>query len=298
MTLSFVPYRQLVQDTLAWCEQPENHKWRTLGGVIGIPKSGMLPAQVVASRFNIPLVSLEHFLSTGGRFYPGRGGRGNQYWHGLPDKRCSVLIIDDSIHEGSTLRNIKQEVLNYLPSEYDIYIGAVYGSGYCKEFSYYKEIPLPRLFEWNWQKHPMMKEAIFDMDGVICEDWPGSKDDDISVYEKWLEDVKPLYLPTQRIRAIATARIEKYREVTEKWLDRWHVLYDELEMADCTIEEIRAKGNYAEHKAIFYVGSASPLFIESELWQCEYIAKKSGKSVLYPPRPNIEGKVLHVPKGN
>lgn len=295
MTLSFIPYNQLVKDTLEWCETNANREtvvdsWRFLLGVVGVPKSGMVPAQIIASRFNCPLADVEYFLTTGGRFYPGKGSRSNQFWD-KPERfysRGSLLVVDDSVHEGSTLRSVREDVLRHAGiSTGNIEFAAVYGSGYCKDFSYFKEVPLPRIFEWNWTKHPALEWAMLDMDGVICENWTGPRDGEpqtVKQYEEWLEWVNPLYLPTRKVAAVVSARIEKYRHQTRVWLDKWGVRYENLYLCQSTWEELRANNSHWVHKAEIYRLSQSNLFVESDHDQAEKIAKESGKPVFVPPK--------------
>lgn len=290
MKFSYIPYSHLINDTLSWCDSYANRRWRGLIGVVGIPKSGMIPAQVIASRFNLPLADLEYFISTGGGFYPNRGCRPCQYRKRDTIEAC-VLLVDDSVHEGSTLRTAEEELLMHwsvVAGQLEVETVAIYGTGYCKDFRYYKEVPLPRIFEWNWTKHPILEDAILDMDGVICRNWTGPQDeseDTMHRYEDWLVKVEPLYLPTRRVRAIASARIEKYREQTEVWLKRWGVEYGDLLLSQRSIKELRADNSHWMHKAEHYAASASPLFIESDLDQAQQIARATGKSVFCPPGP-------------
>lgn len=295
MTLAYVSYTQLIQDTLAWCDSPDNRYWRNCLGVVGIPKSGMIPAQVIASRFNLPLSDIDTFLLKG--FYSNHGGRSNQYQRRDYDPNRPVLVVDDSVHGGATLRVVEEEIRNnwsYLGLPYEVV--AVYGTGHCKDYRYYKDVPVSRIFEWNWTKHPMLEDSFLDMDGVLCEDWKGPSDTSEKttlLYERWLVDVEPLYLPTRKVRAIASARIEKYRPQTEEWLRKWGVEYDTLHLCPLTRDELLRDNSHWVHKAQVYGESASYLFIESDPDQAERIAAVTSKTVFCPPCPTLgrEGKV-------
>ena len=55
----FVSYAQLVKDVLAWSEKLH----RNLDLIVGIPRSGMLPASILALHRNIALSDVDTFVS-------------------------------------------------------------------------------------------------------------------------------------------------------------------------------------------------------------------------------------------
>src|SRR3990167_9606945 len=95
--MNFVSYRELIQDTDNLCSR--NPQWRHLAGVVGIPRSGMIPATQIAMRYNLPLVDLHTFLNMSGRFYPSREGQ--QYGSRTGSK--GILLVDDSSWSGNSL---------------------------------------------------------------------------------------------------------------------------------------------------------------------------------------------------
>ena len=283
--MRFATYKDLVRDTLAWADA--NPRWRTLRGVVGVPRCGMLPAGIVATRYDLPLADLEHFLLTGGRFYPARHGRADgAFWAGDRGKAENrLLVLDDSSVTGATLKWAAAELRGHAGlSGHQLELGAVYGAAGCGH-ACAKPIDGPRIFEWNWTRAAVMTEAMVDMDGLLCEDPPPEAARDPRVYAAWLPAARPRFLPTRRVRAVVSARLEEHRQQTQEWLARWEVLHDELCLLDCTAEERGDLNLHARHKIHHYGQSASGLFVESDHRQAAEIHAATRKAVLCPAGP-------------
>ena len=79
--------------------------------------------------------------------------------------------------------------------------------------------------------------------------------------------------------------MEKYRDITEGWLDRHDIKYDSLIMYPTEKEEIRDKNHIQEaamFKAKHFASSSAHFFIESELPEAIIIRRESGKFVICP----------------
>lgn len=277
--MNFVTYKELIQDTESLCNS--NPNWRYLAGIIGIPRSGMIPASQIAMRFNLPLTDLHSFLNTCGRFYPSREG------HQPVNSSSSILLVDDSSWSGNSFRAALQELrLHPLLKSLSYEPLVVYGNPSSDEFPCYRWLDSPRVFEWNWTRNTYLQETMLDLDGILCNDPDPTKTRDKYHYEQWIEDPIPKHLPTREVRAIVSARLEKYRRQTESWLDRHGVKYQEVVLLDCTEQE-RHEGNlHAEHKVRWFSNSNSPLFIESDLKQASHINRRVNKAVLCPATAN------------
>jgi uncharacterized HAD superfamily protein len=196
----------------------------------------------------------------------------------------NVLIVDDSIDSGGSLRHVRKRVAAKKP-DWKITYAAIFGTS-----KIYDGIDLvfdvcraPRIFEWNLMHHPHhLKHACLDIDGVLCKDPLDHENDDGVLYENFLDCAKPYLLPTVPVGTLVTSRLEKYRSATEDWLHRQGIVFDELQMLDLkTAEERRRLGAHARFKAQVYGGKKdSWLFIESNVRQAEEIATLSGKAVI------------------
>lgn len=106
------------------------------------------------------------------------------------------------------------------------------------------------------------------------------EDDDGFRYEAFLANAQPYHAPTVKIKTLVTCRLEKYRGLTEAWLAKHGIEYDELIMMDYPDKAAQKKaGRHSTYKADVYKESGAMLFIESSLYQAKRIASESGKEV-------------------
>lgn len=277
--MNFVNWTQFQADIAAWERLlPE------FDAVCGVPRSGLVPAAYIALRRNIRLVDLAELL----RQPEGAIARAslrdtNPIVRSQKPYENRLLIVDDTSSERSvTFSDLKEKLKDQ--TSLSISYGAVYRASETSQVDYYfKELPLPRLFAWNWCRHFHMKTTLMDMDGVLCEDWkhrPEQNDD--PEFVQHMGTVKPLYLPDWPILGIVTSRIERYRSQTEAWLHKHGVKYGKLIMHPAATPELRRKHNdHAERKAFVYrkVKNAT-LFVESDVKQAKEIFRLTQRPVL------------------
>jgi uncharacterized HAD superfamily protein len=158
---------------------------------------------------------------------------------------------------------------------------------------FFREMPHPRIFEWNAFHHPQIANSCFDLDGILCVDPTSHDNDDGPRYLEFLRTARPFIIPTQRIGHIVSARLEKYRAQTEQWLADHNISYGQLHLIDLpSAAERQRLGNHASHKAKIYKDTNAILFYESDLKQAREIAQLSGKPVLC-----IADMALYLPGG-
>lgn len=275
--MNFVSFSDLHRDIANW-----ERELPSFDAVCGVPRSGLIPATYISLRRNIRLVELFDLL----RQPEGAIQRANLRNNNPSSKKTPgnrLLIVDDSSSNDSiTFRDLRNRLASQQALE--ITYGAVYrASSRSLVDLYYREISLPRLFEWNWYRNWRIQHAMLDMDGVICEDWkhrPETNND--PEFVSHIAEVRPLFLPQIPIRAVVTSRIERYRMNTIEWLARHRVQYGKLIMHPAATPEERRKANdHAARKAIAYRNdSAAQLFVESDVKQAQEIFRLTGKPVL------------------
>lgn len=250
----YISYAEMVRDVHNWSEQLPEYDL-----IIGVPRSGLMVASILALRRNIPLAIGDEIL---------QGGQRQRL-----RKLRRALIVDDSALSGRSLK--VSSIFTMQGMQVDR------GALYIKPglpFLHYRKIPLPRIFEWNVFHSYWMERACVDIDGVLCRDPTQEENDDGPRYEKFLTTVKPRLIPTVKIAKLVTSRLEKYRKHTVAWLDRYNVKYGELVMHPAVDKMKRlAMGDHAQRKAAAFTTS---LFIESSLRQAKVIASLTLKPVL------------------
>lgn len=243
--------------------------------VVGVPRSGMIPAYIIGLALNKKVCSINEFLNG---FYGDNGITRPINSSTMRVKR--VLVVDDTVNTGTSINTVKRKLTqNY--DDIDFFFLAVYSTD--KKSDSFVDLSLahlnqPRIFQWNYLYHNIIKYSCYDMDGVLCADPSDEENDDGEKYVHFIQNAKPLYVPNFNIGCIITSRLEKYRALTEKWLKDNNIKYDKLYMLDATAEQRRRNNLHAKFKAKIYKNLKDyVLFIESEPHQAAEIAKLSGK---------------------
>jgi uncharacterized HAD superfamily protein len=248
--------------------------------VVGIPRSGLLAASLMALHLNVPLTDLRGFLEgrviqSGPRL--GRRGDGTGQVHVR-----HALVLDDSVLGGATMQSARARIGTASP-ECRVSYAAVYVSppGKTDVDLYLEEIVGPRVFEWNLMHGGMIGRSCVDVDGVLCIDPTDRQNDDGPRYRDFVAHAEPLLLPTAPVGWLVTCRLEKYRDLTAAWLKQHNVRYGGLYMMDYPTKAARlAAGTHVSFKADIYQATDALLFVESSLRQAVGIAGQAGKPVL------------------
>ncbi|EMA64688.1 phosphoribosyltransferase family protein [Halorubrum lipolyticum] len=249
---------------------------RDIDLVAGIPRSGLLAANLLCLHLDVPMVDIDglcegRLFDTGSRF-----DRRDSL-----DEFDSVLVVDDSVLTGGQMTETRDRLAQRdLP--FDITYGAVYISpeGH-RHVDYWGEVVrTPRIFEWNILHHTRLSDFCVDIDGVLCRDPTPAENDDGDDYREFLTTVEPNFVPKQRIGCLVTSRLERYRPETERWLAENGFRYDRLVMMDVPDMETRRKlGNYGQYKADVYESTDADLFIESDPKQAAEIRRRTNRPV-------------------
>lgn len=250
--MNFISYAQFMKDIEEFAKQLPR-----FDAVIGISRSGLIPATYLALHWNALLSS----VNTVGMFE--RSPRIKNL------EVESTLVIDDSYFTGKSMNAARE----YLGNK--VKYAALYPKNNNHNLDYYyKVVPYPRVFQWNVFHHIATRDGCFDMDGVLCRKPTQQENDYGPNYLKFLSSTKPLVIPTFELGEIITGRLEKYRPQTEAWLKRHNIKYGELFMRP------GRSINIAAYKAECYMKSDCSLFFEDEPQQAFVIRYLSGKNVL------------------
>jgi hypothetical protein len=260
----FFTIQDLTTWTLDWIKSfPEHYDV-----IIGIPRSGLIVASIIACKMGKPLSTPDKFLK-------------GEYWLPTKDKTIrvekieSVLLVDDATgNEKGTLYSTYQELKRHFP-ELRITKGSlIVSSKNAKRIVdlYYKTLTKGAFFEWNLCHHARTPLGV-DMDGVLCDEPPPEVDRDEERYVAWIKNARPNIIPTYTIEAIVTNRLEKYRQTTEEWLRRNKVKYKHLEMLDLPDKSLRTPENMLKQKIDAIKKFQLSWFWESSLSQAEAIWK-------------------------
>lgn len=238
--------------------------------VVGIPRSGMLPATILATQLQLPLSDVESFARGYVFERSGKVVRAPQ----------RVLLVDDTSNRGGAMARAVGRIKDKAS---EITRFAVFGP-YRGDLSivdmFCEIVQGPRAFEWNMAKHRRLGRWAIDFDGVLCRDPTKEENDDGPRYGRFLAKAPPLFLPKRPVGHIVTCRLEKYRGETESWLARHNVEFVNLHMMQFANKAERmAAGGRGQWKAGIAKEAGAEFFIESCPKQAGIIARETGLPV-------------------
>ena len=248
-----IPTVELIHQAVRFCDSvpPE------IDAVCGVPRSGMIPASVIAAHLHLPLYSIDK------NRYVTNVGHGQRF-KATPEPG-RFMFVDDTVASGAAMRQLEA---------FKGVTAAIYVNPRAKNKPdlYGAELELPHLLQWNLFNSGYVSRMAFDMDGVICHDMPLSNP---------LETAKPYNLPRRsQLPAIITGRLEKDRATTETWLKRFGIQCKRLIMfpgSDADRQKPRAISNY---KAAEFAKLKLDWFVESCPIQASEIAERTGAWVI------------------
>jgi len=238
--------------------------------VVGIPRSGMIPAAIIATQLQLPLADVAGFARG---IVHGRSG--------VPvSSGARILLVDDSCNKGAAMAR----AVAMLPPGVVATRLAIYGPYQVDRSSVidlvFADCPGPRAFAWNMAKHIRLPRWGFDFDGVLCRDPERHENDDGPAYCHFLDTAEPIFAPQRPIGHIVTCRLEKYRDRTEAWLARRGIIVESMTMMPfATKAERMAHGGRGSWKAAQIARLGVEMFIESCPKQAAIIAREAGVPV-------------------
>ena len=248
--------------------------------VVGVPRSGMLPATLLALQLNLPLCDLQSLLED--RPIASNSTRRKRSNLSSPRQARHALVVDDSILSGQTMVEVRESLAAAGFERFSTC--AVYATKQSNKLVdiAFEEVARPRIFEWNVMHHKTLATACVDIDGVLCADPTPAQNDGGTNYLEFMRSTTPLLRPTLSIARLVTNRLEKYRSHTVEWLEKHGVEYDHLHMLDLPDEETRRRLKpYISYKSDVYMSDRDmQLFIESDPVQADGIAHATGRPVL------------------
>ena len=255
----------------------DNH----INGIVGVPRSGMIPASYLSVLSSLPLYSINNQDIVKLNFSSENGGFRMGYFSGESD---NLLFVDDTCHGGVAARQLRDLFGD------TIKIAVTFSTSRGLEYIDFASSILepPHFLEWNFYNCSLSTSAIFDIDGIFCPNVPIEVAIDEEKYIEWITNVKP-YLHTIpklfKASKIVTGRLEKYRDITENWLRKHNFNYKELIMFPTERQKERDSDHFfvvGNYKGEIFAKSDDNFFIESELSEANIIRKHTNKVVLCP----------------
>jgi len=243
--------------------------------IVGVPRSGMIPAYMLGLRLNLPVIDLDGFLN-------GNRPVGGKRLTSISDYEFkNVLVVDDSIRFGSQLKEVRERLALKPECTFSFCTPFATTDNRHQVKHAFEIIDQPRVFQWNIMHSWVYEYSCVDIDGVLCDDPTEEENDDGEKYIHFLLNAPLKYKPKVPVKTLVTNRLEKYRPETERWLTANGIKYQDLLMLDLPDKATRQRlGLHGTFKAEVYAGKKDTLlFIESDRWQAEKINSITGRAV-------------------
>ena len=247
--------------------------------IMGVPRSGMLPASILACHMHKPLgtVHFEH----GERFF--RCHHGSRLRS--PPGDVIVAVVDDSVLTGSSMKVATGSLV--APTLARGVSGVIRACVYMQPGAeshvdhFAVVVPSPRVFEWNLFGSEIIRHSLIDIDGVLCPDPPMSEDDE-GAYSDYIASAPVLYMPMHGVSGVVTNRLEKYREATICWLESNGIGFGSLRMAPFGSASARRRmSTPAALKSAWYSTHTAPgVLVESHDHIASEVASCTGRPVI------------------
>ncbi len=252
-----------------------------ISAIAAVPRSGYIPASICATSLGLPMYHIigDELVLASARSDFG-GLRMNDY---ASDPRENIAVIDDTVCTGAAMAKIKEKFPN-------VTTACVYTSHQAEDRVdlYAETLEIPHILEWHFFNSPFVEKTLFDLDGIFCQDVPIEVCRDEDAYIDFITNVDPIYsrIPSNyTCYGIVTGRLEKYRDITEKWLEKNNIKFKDLIMFPTQREKERDNNHIVEvakYKAKFYSISKARFFVESNPQEASLIYKGSTKNVICP----------------
>ncbi len=264
---------------------------RDIDLVVGVTRSGMLAASMIALKLNLPLTDLRSFERNDDVDHHETTSQPASELH-KPLAAGKILLVDDTLDTGATMNGALGRVGRVFDGAVVTLAAFVVPESQDRVDAFLEVVPQPRFFEWNIMHHEIIGHACLDIDGVLCVDPTHEENDDGERYLEFLRTAAPLHIPTTQAAHLVTSRLEKYRKETEEWLQRHGVRYGQLHMLDLpSAAERRRLNAHHKRKAEVYKNDRNALlFIESEHRQALEIMEYAQKPVFC-----IDTNQMYVP---
>jgi len=259
-----------------------------LKGVLGIPRSGMLPASIVALWLNLPLYKMNN-LSREIEIMSACSEFGGLRMRDRETSDGKILVIDDTIFAGVAIADTREKIKE------EVIYAVVYAhpDSLDKVDLFGRELDPPHLLEWHFFNSDHVTRALFDLDGIFCPNVPYDKCRNEEAYIEYIKNVEPLYhrIPNEPCHGIVTARLDKYRDITEEWLEKHGIKYGFLKMFPTEKADIRDRNHIVEaanFKSKMFTESGASFFVESEPAEAALMRSQVDRLVICPNEGRFE----------
>ena len=143
--------------------------------VVGVPRSGLLLANMISCCLNKPLTDVAGVVA--GKFFDAGRTKNKTDWAHDFSAVKKILVVEDSVASGNSINQVKHRLV--LVNVEKIYLAAFVEPQAVNTVDlFFAVVPQPRMFEWNYMHHGLLRLCCVDLDGVLCRDPTPEENDD------------------------------------------------------------------------------------------------------------------------
>ncbi|CAM3892478.1 phosphoribosyltransferase [Alkalicoccus chagannorensis] len=221
--------------------------------IVGIPRSGMIPAYMLGALLHAPVIDLQTFLEN-----PEEGGR--------------ILLVDDCIGTGGSLR----QVLEAIPANVHSRLRT------CCLYSNQPErtdvdlfleyLPRVAVYEWNIMHCFIVREAVFSLRALLTSMPKAAAAEKIEACCRYS---RPKIIPAEPIHTLLCPLPEASRSSVEAWLAYYGIQVRQLVFQP----EQKQSSKAGSWEAQVYRKSGAELFVAGSVEEAEAVFARSGRPV-------------------
>lgn len=208
---------------LSNCIKSNIHKIQKYDLFVGVPRSGLLVANLMALLLNKPVCTVQEMANG----LPPQNGFSRK----IDDKKFynNVLVVDDSVNTGKSINYVKEIFKN---KGIDADYCAVYSTSEAIKHVdiVFEIVEKPRIFQWNYFNNSIINssavlfEHIF-LSGIKC---PKNTNE----LECILTSIQPVLLKNVKIGMIFTGYNKNAADLIINWLNKYNIEFNQVLFCD------------------------------------------------------------------
>jgi hypoxanthine phosphoribosyltransferase len=195
--------------------------------IVGIPRSGLLAANVISLALNVPLAELEGFMS-GRVIASGNTRRYAKLDRGIT-KGQRVLVVDDSLRTGNAIRQAAEQLAPFA-RDFEFLFCVAYGVRLNEPGVdvVLEAVPQPRVFQWNLFHHVFLESSCVALEGVILPPIAADQESYSAAADLTDSDLRRVIVPTKPVGHLISLRHPRHRPQIEQRLRQLGIKYHHL----------------------------------------------------------------------
>lgn len=201
-------------DDLSYCIKNNINKIQKYDLFVGIPRSGLLAANLMALLLNKPVCTVQELIN---KISPQNG-----FSREIEDKKNynEILVVDDSVNTGKSICFVKDILAsNGIIADYC----AVYSTSEAVKYVdvVFEILERPRIFQWNYLNNSIIKSSaiLFEQIFLSGTRYPKSLDELKGV----LSHMQPILLKNIKLGMVFTGYNKVASSLIIQWLNKYNI---------------------------------------------------------------------------